>query len=284
MKNPVPHPGSASGPGARIRGGRVADRGRAVAWVAGAEAPGEPEGPVARPRRRASCCRVSSTSTATSSSRTLSALPGDGGFVPRVEKRRGHPRAVSTQEEAGATAEAIRSLEQRGTVAVGDVSNALAHLDALAASQLDGVVFQELLAWDPARAQASLEWAEERAGRGRGAAASGPRGPPRGARAALGVAALFALPAERGGPAAIHLAESTDETGSCSTAAGTGGLLDRRGPRPRRFAPPGLSPVRYAERLGVLHPRLVAAHGVQLDADDRGPGPARRARRPLPAQ
>ena len=35
------------------------------------------------------------------------------------------------------------------------------------------------------------------------------------------------------------------------------------------FAPPGLSPVRYADRLGALHEHLVAAHGVQVDAADR---------------
>jgi cytosine/adenosine deaminase-related metal-dependent hydrolase len=35
------------------------------------------------------------------------------------------------------------------------------------------------------------------------------------------------------------------------------------------FTPAGLSPVRYADSLAVLHPRLVAAHGVQVDAADR---------------
>jgi cytosine/adenosine deaminase-related metal-dependent hydrolase len=34
------------------------------------------------------------------------------------------------------------------------------------------------------------------------------------------------------------------------------------------FEPPRQSPVAYCDGLGVLHPRLVAAHGVQLEAGD----------------
>jgi hypothetical protein len=44
-----------------------------------------------------------------------------------------------------ATRKAIRQLESTGTVAVGDVSNALAHLDLLERSSLRAVVFYELI-------------------------------------------------------------------------------------------------------------------------------------------
>jgi aminodeoxyfutalosine deaminase len=35
------------------------------------------------------------------------------------------------------------------------------------------------------------------------------------------------------------------------------------------FTPAAASPVRYCDSLGLLHPGLVAAHGVQVDAPDR---------------
>ena len=77
--------------------------------------------------------------------------------------------------------------------------------------------------------------------------------------------------AERGGPATLHLAESPEE--ARFLAAGDGpwsGFLASRGLGHVAFAPAHKSPVRYADSLGVLHPRLVAAHAVQVDAADRG--------------
>lgn len=81
---------------------------------------------------------------------------------------------------------------------------------------------------------------------------------------------LFELLRERGGPAAVHLAESPDESRFLADGGGAWpSFLGRRGLGHVGFEPPGTSPVRYLEDLGVLHPQLVAAHGVQLDADDR---------------
>jgi cytosine/adenosine deaminase-related metal-dependent hydrolase len=74
----------------------------------------------------------------------------------------------------------------------------------------------------------------------------------------------------RGGPAAIHLAESREEAEFI--ASGTGpwpAFLAARGLGHVPFVPSGKSPVRYCDSLGVLHSRLVAAHGVQVDAADR---------------
>jgi cytosine/adenosine deaminase-related metal-dependent hydrolase len=82
--------------------------------------------------------------------------------------------------------------------------------------------------------------------------------------------ALLGLLVEGGGPAALHLAESPDETAFLTGGSGAWpAFLERRGLGHVAFEPPGLSPVRYADRLGALHPRLVAAHGVQVDAVDR---------------
>jgi cytosine/adenosine deaminase-related metal-dependent hydrolase len=171
---------------------------------------------------------------------------------------------------AAAVDAAISGLETRGTVALGDVANTLAHLDRLRASSLRAVVFLELLAFDPAKADATLEWGEAQLRECR-------HGLRDGLELRLGAHAphsvspeLLRLLAARGGPATIHLAESTEEVEFLAKGEGAWrGFLDSRGLGHVAFHARGQSPVRYASSLGVLHPRLVAAHGVQLEAADR---------------
>jgi cytosine/adenosine deaminase-related metal-dependent hydrolase len=197
-------------------------------------------------------------------------VPFGPGFVPWVEGVVASRGRFTEEAVRSAAAAAVRSLEDRGTVAVGDVSNTLGHLDALAASRLSAVVFLELLAWDPAKAEATLAWADERA-----SAAEASLRPGLEVRLAAHAPhsvspALLRLLVDRGGPAAIHLAESRDETAFLADGGGDWpGFLAKRGLGHVPFAPPGRSPVLYAEALGLLHPRLVAAHGVQVDAADR---------------
>jgi cytosine/adenosine deaminase-related metal-dependent hydrolase len=74
---------------------------------------------------------------------------------------------------------------------------------------------------------------------------------------------------ERGGPAAIHLAESRAET---AFLAGGGGewsaFLGRRGLGHVAFAGTGRSAVAYLDALGALRRGTVCAHCVQVDAAD----------------
>ena len=78
-------------------------------------------------------------------------LPRQSGFVAWVEALVQQRLETPRDEVRARTSEAIRSVEACGAAAVGDVSNALDHLDLLARSRLHAVVFYELLAWDPAR-------------------------------------------------------------------------------------------------------------------------------------
>jgi len=195
--------------------------------------------------------------------------PSGEGFVPWVDAVVA-ARDGSDDEALRACAAAIRSLEEKGTVAVGDVSNTLGHLDLLGASDLRAVVFLEVLGWDPARAQATLSWADEQL-------AAVERHPLPGVEVRLAAHAphsvspeLFAGLAERGGIASLHLAESPEE--SRFLAAGDGPwaeFLVGRGYGHVSFRPPGTSPVEYADSLGLLHPGLVVVHAVQVDAADR---------------
>jgi cytosine/adenosine deaminase-related metal-dependent hydrolase len=252
-----------------IAGGRVATEGGRVVWVGAPGDPGEPAGEahdlgtgVLLPGLVNAHCHLE-----------LSHLAGldravTGGLVPWVEalmERRGQ-----TDEEAirAATRKAIRQLESTGTVAVGDVSNTLRHLDLLEASGLRAVVFYELIGFDPAKAAGTLA--------GAGKVLSLSRHAPLRTRIRLAAhapysvsAELFAGIVERGGPASLHLAESPAE--SRLVAAGDGawrGFLDRRGLSDVPFDARGQSPVAYVDGLGALRPGTICAHCVHVDDAD----------------
>ena len=256
--------------GAPLRDGRVAiDDGRIV-WVGQAGDSGEPSGAVRDLGPGVLLPGLVNAHCHLELSHLAGRVPFGAGFVAWVEAlvaARANDEAAEVRARA---AEAIRSLEEAGTVAVGDISNGLAHLDLLAASRLESVVFFELLAWDPARAAATLEWAD-----GRVAALAATLAPNvrlrLAAHAPYSVSpALFAGLVARGGPAAMHLAESPAESQLLATGEGDWpGFLERRGLGHVAFDPPGLSPVGYADGMGALRPGLVAAHGVQVDGSDR---------------
>jgi cytosine/adenosine deaminase-related metal-dependent hydrolase len=191
------------------------------------------------------------------------------GFVAWVEALVERRSRADPVDARAATRAALAELTATGTVAVGDVSNALGHLDLLEASDLEAVVFYELLAWDPSRADGVLDDARRRVAE---ATRSGVRTPVRLAAHAphsVSPRLLRALALE-GGPAAIHLAESEEERrfldgGDAQWSA----FLVRRGLGHVSFAPPRTTPVRYLDGLGALPAGLVAAHCIHVDAEER---------------
>lgn len=254
--------------GPPIPDGRVAVEGNRVAWVGGAGDPSAPAGPVRDLGPGVLLPGLVNAHCHLELSHLRGAAPWGEGFVPWVEALVAARGRFGEEETEATTREAAASLEERGTVAVGDISNRLAHLDALGGAGLRAVVFLEVLAWDPARAAESAQWAENRL-----AAA------PTGGAVEVRLAAhaphsvspeLLRGLAARGGIGAIHLAESPEESRFLESGDGAwADFLDRRGLAHVPFSPPGTSPVRYTDELGVLHPGLVAAHGVQVDAADR---------------
>ena len=187
-------------------------------------------------------------------------LAGASGFVDWVERlvtMRPEDSMDTVRQRAAA---GIRELEATGTVAVGDVSNALAHLDLLEDSSLRARVFFELIGWDPAAAERVLGAAHARLGSLNlsdtvtvSLAAHAPH--------SVSPALLRAI-VEAGGVSALHLAESPHERRFLHGRDGEwSAFLTRRGLGHVAFVPPHLSPVGYLDRLGVLQPGLVAAHG-----------------------
>jgi cytosine/adenosine deaminase-related metal-dependent hydrolase len=250
-----------------IPNGRVAVAGGRVAWVGGEH--GAPEGPVTDlgpgvllPGLVNAHCHLELSH--------LWRRETAGGFVSWVARI----VAARGKEDGGASRAAadgaVRALEGNGTVAVGDVSNALGHLDLLAGSSLAAVVFHELIAWDPAAAESALAQATARVAAARERLTNSRVDVRLAAHAPHSVSPqLLTRMVAEGGPAAIHLAESPAESAFLENGTGEWpGFLAARGLGHVDFTPPGLSPVAYAETRGVLHPGLVAAHCVQTGAAD----------------
>jgi aminodeoxyfutalosine deaminase len=250
-----------------IRDGRVAVQDGRVTWVGGPGDAGAPEGEVHDLGLGVLLPGLVNAHCHLELSHLKGRLDRSGGFAHWVED------LVATRGRDGpgpvraATARGIREVEGTGTVAVGDVSNELSHLDLLARSSLTAVVFHELLGWNPARASVIVEEADAR------------RRGPQGGGVEVRLAAhaphsvspeLFAELVKRGGPAAIHLAESAEEARFLLRGDGAWmRFLERRGLGDLPFDPPGVSPVRYVDELGALRAGMVAAHCVYVDDADR---------------
>lgn len=202
-------------------------------------------------------------------------VPGDRGFVPWVEDQLRARAERPADEIPGAIRTALAGLQASGTVALADVSNSLAAVGPLSESSLHALVLHEILGFDPAKADRVFEQAASLRVAAREALQAGGSGPE--GRIRIDVAAhaphslsreLFVRLMADGGIRSVHVAESRSESVFLRDGSGEWkAFLDRRvGPLP--FSPPGLSPVRYLDELGVLTPGLLAVHCVRVDEED----------------
>jgi len=252
-----------------LAGGRVAVEQGRVKWVGRAGDSGEPEGTVVDLGAGVLMPGLVNAHCHLELSHLAGAVDTSGGFVRWVEAVVEKRIATDEKDVRAGARRGISQLESSGTVAVGDVSNALKHLDLLEGSALEAVVFHELLSWDPGKAMILLVTSDkigtlskrQRLGVQVRIAAHAPHSvsPP-----------LMAGIVKRGGPHAIHLAESPEESEFLMSGGGEwSAFLRRRGAGSVKFTAPGLGPVRYLDSLGALPTGLVAAHCVHCDADDR---------------
>ena len=258
---------TAAGP---LRDAWVTVRGSTIVWVGKAGAPAAPAGDVVElghgvllPGLVNAHCHLELTHLA-------GRVDATGGFVPWVERLvDARPRGTGAEVDAG-IARGIEEAIASGTVALADVSNSLRSIRPLASSSLRAVVLYELLGWDPAAAARVLADAELRVGE-----AGGRRPAPHvevrlAAHAPHSVSPeLMRAIVEAGGPLAIHLAESREETAFLAGGSGEwSAFLGRRGLGHVAFAGAARSPVAYLDSLGALRRGTLCAHCVQADAAD----------------
>jgi len=246
--------------------GQVAVHAGRVEWVGPADAPDAPGGPALDLGPGILLPGLVNAHTHLELSFLSGRLEGLSGFVDWV---RGvvEGREVDAEVAREAAGRAIRELEESGTVAVGDVSNTLHHLDLLEGSRLRSVVFHELLAWDPKVAAAVARGAERRISE---RTPSGKVMVRLAAHAPHSVSpALFGELRRLGGVSSIHLAESREESRFLQSGDGPwAGFLAERGLGEVPFVAPGVSPVRYLSQIGALEAGQVVVHCVQTDAED----------------
>jgi cytosine/adenosine deaminase-related metal-dependent hydrolase len=171
----------------------------------------------------------------------LSALRGEtrsgGGFGPWVASMMEKRGKLLPEQDADAIEAAVSELLRTGTVAVGEVTNTLAAVDALGSAPLIGRVFHEIFGMRRETAGVMLGMAAQtRAG-------------------------IRAFPSARGARTSLHLSEHAAERAFLRDGGGPfAEFLKARNVSSADWAPPGISPVEYADKLGLLQPSVIAVH------------------------
>jgi aminodeoxyfutalosine deaminase len=175
-------------------------------------------------------------------------------------------------DDRGPIRQAIVDALEAGTAAVGDVANTPATQLALARSRLHGVVFREIVGFNPADPAALVEAASRDTDAHRSPRVGAhvvPHAPYSVSPDVLRI--LAARAAEPGAICSVHVGESPDELEFLQTGGGRWrDVLDARQAWNPRWTPPRCGPVDYLDRLGLVGPSLLAVHCVQCtDAELR---------------
>lgn len=204
--------------------------------------------------------------------------PPGGSFTGWLSEFVARRDAVPPARAEEALRGAVGAIVARGTVAVGDVANGTWAAPIVARSPLAGALFHEVFGFRAADAETVLADAVVRleaidadpaVGSARGRLTSILT--PHAAYSTSGMLlkALGGRAVAAGELLSIHVAESEEEMQLLRD--GTGPLRDflvARGGWDDGWKAPGLTPVEYLDRLGVLTPKTLAVHCVHLDHQD----------------
>jgi cytosine/adenosine deaminase-related metal-dependent hydrolase len=200
------------------------------------------------------------------------AVPGGRGFVPWVDKLVSLRAQRAPELDAEAVDNAVSELLASGVVAVGEVCNRLQSVAALADVPILACVFHEVFGMRKDVGEATLGFADaERASYA---------GFPAHVRYAVAPHTPYTLhpevlqtivrrAADSGMRTSLHLAEHAAERAYLSTGQGPyADWIVQRSASPVDWPAPGCDAIRYADRLGLLGPQLLAVHLTDAKPDE----------------
>jgi cytosine/adenosine deaminase-related metal-dependent hydrolase len=200
-------------------------------------------------------------------------IPGGRGFVPWVKELIATRPTVEAAAADAAISAAAAALRASGTVALGDVTNGLGAVNALARAGLGGVIFHEVFSLDDGRARKRIAaMADERAVLGAWPASFGYSVAPH-TLYTLGPAVVRELAgAARAARSvtSLHLAEHAGERAALERGAGpvVDWLTAQLGIDAAALPWPKLGPIAAARELGALGPHVLLVHLTDATAEE----------------
>ena len=172
------------------------------------------------------------------------------------------------EEQKAAASAAVICARARGTVAFGDIGNALITADVLASTGMPAVLFHEVVGFMPHDAARRAAEAADRVSN----VVKPPVAPGLAPHAPYSVSpdlfrAVARETAVRGLRSSVHLGESPEEVEFLMTGRGPiADTLKALGVWDEAWRAPEMGPVEYLDALGVLRPGLLVVHATQLSA------------------
>jgi cytosine/adenosine deaminase-related metal-dependent hydrolase len=201
-------------------------------------------------------------------------VTGGRGFVPWLDALLAARLEVDPESDGAAIERAVADLHAAGTVAVGEVTNSLATVSALARRKIGGAIFHEVFGVDRTAILARVRGLEDEVAERIGA------WPSSDLAYAPAIHTLYTTHVdavrevllqvkERALRTTLHLAEHAAERRALEH--GDGPITDwlvRRVKHGAKIAWPGLSPVAFADSLGALAPEVLLVHLTDARRDE----------------